>query len=226
VEIIPVIDILGGIVVRAGGQVRLNYPPLTSSITQSVDPFDVISDLLKLDHFRIVYLADLDAILHKRNAVELYQKLCAAFPETIFWIDAGLATLEQCETIVSMGAVPVVGSETLLSYEWLRFIPQAVLSLDFKDGQLMGPALLLMQPEFWPPNVIAMNLDFVGRGNGVDTHLIQSLRGRREKFNLFAAGGVRDDDDLSELETLGVAGVLVASALHDKKITLKKKPSP
>jgi phosphoribosylformimino-5-aminoimidazole carboxamide ribotide isomerase len=113
-----------------------------------------------------------------------------------------------------------------MSYEWLRFTSQVVLSLDFKDGQLMGPASLLMQPEFWPPNVIAMNLDFVGRGNGVDTHLIQSLRGRREKFNLFAAGGVRDDDDLSELETLGVAGVLVASALHDKKITLKKKPSP
>ncbi|MBC8130797.1 MAG: nickel transporter, partial [Rhizobiaceae bacterium] len=35
---------------------------------------------------------------------------------------------------------------------------------------------------------------------------------------VFAAGGVRDEDDLMRLEKAGIAGALVASALHDGRI--------
>ena len=36
---------------------------------------------------------------------------------------------------------------------------------------------------------------------------------------VFAAGGVRGEDDLARLRAIGVAGVLVATALHDGRLS-------
>jgi uncharacterized protein related to proFAR isomerase len=37
---------------------------------------------------------------------------------------------------------------------------------------------------------------------------------------IYAGGGVRDDGDLRTLESAGAAGALVATALHEGRITL------
>ena len=61
-QIIPVIDVMGGIVVHASGGDRAHYQPLKSILTSSCDPFEVITDLLAWHDFKKVYIADLDAI--------------------------------------------------------------------------------------------------------------------------------------------------------------------
>ena len=45
---------------------------------------------------------------------------------------------------------------------------------------------------------------------------------RNIKANVYVGGGVRDVKDLVELKDLGVFGVLVATALHSGKISLKE----
>jgi phosphoribosylformimino-5-aminoimidazole carboxamide ribotide isomerase len=42
---------------------------------------------------------------------------------------------------------------------------------------------------------------------------------RHPEVELITGGGVRDADDLAALRQSGVAGVLVASALHDGRLT-------
>jgi phosphoribosylformimino-5-aminoimidazole carboxamide ribotide isomerase len=94
-----------------------------------------------------------------------------------------------------------------------------VLSLDFREERFLGPAGILESPDTWPSRVIVMNLVRVGGGAGPDferLHAVRTIAGRRE---IYAAGGVRDRTDLIKLRSFGCAGVLVASALHDGRLS-------
>lgn len=61
-QIIPVIDVMGGIVVHASGGIRDQYQPLQSVLTSSCEPIEVISELLARYKSKIIYIADIDAI--------------------------------------------------------------------------------------------------------------------------------------------------------------------
>ena len=60
-KIIPVIDVLGGVVVHAVRGRRKEYQPLKSGLCESTDPVDVAAALKALG-FSELYVADLDAI--------------------------------------------------------------------------------------------------------------------------------------------------------------------
>ncbi|MDR2707803.1 MAG: HisA/HisF family protein, partial [Nitrososphaerota archaeon] len=60
-NVIPVIDVLNGIVVHAVRGNREEYKPLQSLLTFSVDPVEVAT-VFKLQGFSTLYLADIDAI--------------------------------------------------------------------------------------------------------------------------------------------------------------------
>jgi phosphoribosylformimino-5-aminoimidazole carboxamide ribotide isomerase len=61
-QIIPVIDVMGGQVVQAIAGNRANYSPISSVVTSSTTPKGVIEDLLSFSDFEIVYIAELDSI--------------------------------------------------------------------------------------------------------------------------------------------------------------------
>ena len=62
VELIPVIDLKGGQVVRAQFGRRDDYWPIQSPLSATSDPIDVARGLLSLYPFETFYIADLDAI--------------------------------------------------------------------------------------------------------------------------------------------------------------------
>ena len=61
-DIIPVIDLMGGQAVHAKLGRRDEYRPLQSRLCRTSRPLDVAEALLALYPFRTLYLADLDAI--------------------------------------------------------------------------------------------------------------------------------------------------------------------
>ena len=63
-----------------------------------------------------------------------------------------------------------------------------------------------------------MTLARVGSGEGPDLARLRQIMVKNPGRRLYAAGGVRDLDDLKGLNDAGAAGVLVASALHDGRI--------
>jgi len=218
VQIIPVIDVLGGKVVAAVAGNRQFYQPIKSCLTHEVDPIRVISALLELHSFKAVYLADLDAIQTADFTHSLYKRLCDEFPETRFWFDIGIKQQDDLKVLPSNeNAIPVLGTETLLDDAILEQ-NDCVLSLDFQNGKALGVSDLIEHADVWPQHVIAMNLDRVGVNLGPDYELIKYLQAQQQQSVIYAAGGVRNQEDLILLQSMGAGGALVASALHNGTI--------
>ncbi len=214
-EIIPVIDLKGGIVVHAQAGLRDRYAPLKSFVTASTKLEDVIADILALFPFKTIYIADLDSISGQKLQSEQYERIVARFPDVCFWLDCGVTSLADIERVHDLMMLPVVGSETLTDLSILQSDMPFILSLDFKAGELLGLASLWQQETLWPQQVIAMNLDYVGMGQGPDYQLIKLIQQKKPSAAVIAAGGVRSSHDLISLANEQVSHVLVASAIHD-----------
>jgi len=223
VNFIPVIDLARGHAVHARGGHRETYQPLQSILCRSSEPVDVVTGLLDLHPFTHLYIADLDAIQGRPVQSAVLQQLHKHFPGLLLWIDAGIRDASQFLSLKQIVPVtPVLGSETLPDTSLLEnnaLYDAAVLSLDFQNPFFLGPASLLDTPSLWPARIIAMTLDRVGKHQGPDLVRLRQLHRAAPEATLYAAGGVRSLDDLHALQTAGCAGVLLASALHDGRLT-------
>ena len=220
-DIVPVIDLKGGLVVHARAGERQCYPPLRSILTHSCAPVEVVAALLTLHPFRQLYIADLDAIAMADEHHAVIRELHARFPEIELWVDAGFR--DACDATSFLGAglgTLVLGSESQSDpslLERLQGDPRVVLSLDFKDKAL-DPGGIIGRPELWPARLIVMTLAAVGGSGGPDQERLASIIRLAPRQRIYAAGGVRGLPDLEALQTQGCAGALIASALHDGRL--------
>jgi phosphoribosylformimino-5-aminoimidazole carboxamide ribotide isomerase len=222
--IIPVLDLKGGHVVRARAGDRANYRPISTPLAAGSEPNQVLAGLLGLAAFSTIYVADLDAIgrtgSHRREIARLRDAAHLSV-----WVDGGFASARDARWATEDRLVPVFGSETLAGIEETKEIIETlgpdgfVLSLDYRGGRLMGPAEIEHRREFWPNRIILMTLDRVGMNEGPATSELEGLALTARPRKIFAAGGVRSEKDLDDLAKAGVAGALVASALHDGRLT-------
>ncbi|GIX29287.1 MAG: nickel transporter [Burkholderiales bacterium] len=221
-EIVPVIDLMDGLVVHARRGQRERYAPLRSRLCAGSRPQDVARALAALHPFRALYAADLDAILERGSHLALLEALGRELAPVELWVDAGVRDLARWRRLAAGGLTPVVGSETLPDLRLLEALAGEahafVLSLDFRQERLLGPAELLERPELWPSRVIALNLDRVGARRGPDLALAGALAARAPGARIYCAGGVRGKRDLEALTVRGF-GALIASALHDGSLT-------
>ena len=222
-QIIPVLDLKDGLVVRGVMGERTNYRPIETPLAASADPVAVARGLMGLGAFEAFYIADLDAIEGRAPNTAAVEALEEAFPQTRLWVDAGL------KTPADLGAVPaganrlaVAGTESLEDPELLAapdFRERGALSLDFRGDTFLGPREVLDEPDIWPERIIVMTLARVGSGAGPDLDRLVEIRRRAgPRRAVYAAGGVRGPGDLYALKNAGVAGALIATALHDGRL--------
>jgi HisA/HisF family protein len=215
-----VIDVMGGLVVHAQFGDRAHYRPIRSRLCGSPRIEDVVSALLELFAFRHLYVADLDALLGRPQQLPALDAVRRIAPGLSLWIDAGIRTGSQLSAVGARGT-PVLATETLAASEaeeLLTHCPDAVLSVDYRGERALGDPAFLQQLKIPPARIIAMNLARVGSGQGPDLTSIDALRRLAPTSRFYAAGGVRNAVDLQRCRQAGVAGVLVASALHDGRI--------
>ena len=222
-DIVPVIDLKGGQAVHARLGQRDSYRPVRSRLCPSADPLAVVGAFRALYPFATVYVADLDAIQGDGDNGVVLERLREAFPDLTLWVDGGFADAAACRAWLKRGLGDLVlGSESQRDETALDELrgdaetrSRIVLSLDFRDDRFLGPPALREDATRWPDRIIAMTLARVGSDRGPDLDLLKALRARAPEKRLFAAGGVRNGEDLERLANEGVSGVLVASALHD-----------
>lgn len=217
-QLIPVIDIRRGDVLRAVAGDRAHYRPLATPLAKTSAPIDVVAGLLTLYRFETIYVADLDAIEGPGDNRADILRLLEAFPDLRLMVDAGP---RFCDWRGHRRVDAVMGSESLTDAETLPFAhddPHVLLSLDFRDELFLGPEALLSSPQLWPKQLIVMTLARVGADAGPDFARLAEIIARAGERSVYAAGGVRGADDLARLEALGAAGALVASALHDGRL--------
>ena len=221
-DVVPVIDLKGGEVVHARGGQREAYRPIETPLSRSSRPADVVAGLLRLFPFRRVYVADLDAIERVGDHSAILTELAAEWPALEFWVDNGAADASAAADWLGRHAgCLVIGSKSQGSAELLRSLPGArvVLSLDFRGDVFQGPTEILNETELWPSRVIAMTLARVGSAAGPDVSRIGTIARRAAGRQVYAAGGVRNGQDLRLAEAAGAAGALVATALHSLALT-------
>lgn len=219
-QIIPVIDVLQGQVVLAQGGQRAAYPLLTSVLTHGTEPAAVIRDLLTVYAFKIIYIADLDSIEGAPLDRDFYQQLARQFPDLQIWLDAGIRRARQLQQSPPAANIRwVAGSETLPCVYTAAELDNWILSLDFRNGRLLGDDRWLTDREVWPSEVIVMDLDAVGRAAGPGYERLQHLIQTHPGQQWIASGGIRDGQDLAKLAAMGIQSVLLASALHKGNIT-------
>jgi HisA/HisF family protein len=222
--IIPVLDLKHGHVVRARAGDRANYFPIVSPLAAGSSPQEILAGLLGVAPFRSLYVADLDAITGAGDHREALGLLAREAPQLEIWVDGGYATAEAGRFMRLPGIVPVFGSESLRGSEELAAAREIfgetgfVLSLDYRGGRFMGPPEVEQSVELWPGRIILMTLDRIGGDLGPDLDALVALKHRAGSRAVFAAGGVRGEHDLVTLVSHGVAGALVATALHDGRL--------
>ncbi len=235
-KVIPAIDVLNGIVVHAVRGKRREYQPLQSTLCSSVEPLEVAEAFRKLG-FSELYMADLDAIT---GGAENFQVLKRIADETglKLMVDAGINDIERAQKLLNNQVSKVIiGTETLQSKS---FVAEAVrlfgsdrviLSLDLKGDKVLvklgfagckNPLCLLHEfKEMGVSQIIVLDLARVGSGEGVNVDFLKKVIDDLG-VDVYVGGGVRDIKDLIELNSLGVSGVLVASALHSGKISIQE----
>ena len=221
-EIIPVIDLRGGIVVHARMGRRDEYRPIQTRLSPTSDPVDVARGLFSIYPFPTLYVADLDAIEGRGDNCVALERLKASFPDLTLWVDNGVAEPAEAERwLAANSGYLVLGSESQADPMLMRRLarePRVVLSLDFRGAKFQGPHQLLAEPAGWPGKVIAMTLAKVGSGAGPDMDVLATVRKAGATRMVYAAGGVRDAADLTALARAEIAGALVASCLHDGRL--------
>jgi phosphoribosylformimino-5-aminoimidazole carboxamide ribotide isomerase len=235
VQIIPVLDVMGGVVVRGVGGRRDEYRRLVSRLTDSCQPLDVARAFR--DHFGLcdLYLADLDAIAGEPPALGLYAALRADGFRLA--VDAGVRQGADGEVLARAGVAEIVaGLETLAGpralVELCRRIDSAciIFSLDMKEGRPLGnlnawctedPLEIAGQAmACGVRRLIVLDLARVGSGRGTGTEsLCRRLVAACPDVEVIVGGGVRNREDLDRLRLCGVAGALIASALHECRMS-------
>ena len=223
-EVIPVLDLKDGIVVHARMGMRSQYGPIKTPLSPTSNPSDVARGLLSVFPFKIFYIADLDAIERKGNNNSALIELRTAFPDLVFWVDNGVADLAGAERWLDadLGHL-VLGSETQKDGELIRHLhrdDRVILSLDFRGDAFLGPATLLNDINIMAGEDHRHDARPRRQRNRARHGPARCHQGKRSgKGQVYAAGGVRDADDLAELTRAGIAGALVATCLHNGKLT-------
>ena len=243
-QIIPVLDLAGGVAVHARAGDRSRYAPLTSDLVPDRTG-DAVA-LLRAFHAVLgvheCYVADLDAIQGgalQRSLIRQLAEFHTGFAGALL-VDAGTNLPGGALEVLSCGASQVVvGLETLQAFSDLAAIVEVVgpsrlvFSLDLRlgnpvlhpamqDASGVGPDALSLAGQATAAGVatlLLLDLGRIGTGCGVDIGLLGTLRRRFPGVRLLAGGGVLTRRDLERMRDAGCDAALVASALHTGRIS-------
>jgi phosphoribosylformimino-5-aminoimidazole carboxamide ribotide isomerase len=231
-RIIPAVDLKDGLVVRGIGGRREKYRPIVSRLTASCHPVDVACAYR--EHFGLdeIYLADLNALAGAAPSLLVYSAIQAEGFRLL--VDAGVREVADARPLTAVDGI-VAGLETIADPGVLEalcreFGDHIYFSLDLKEGRPLGNVAAWGETDPWSiavrairggiRNLIVLDLAQVGMNAGAGTEALCSrLAEAFPHVTLLAGGGVRGVDDLHRMRRCGIHAALVASALHDGRLS-------
>jgi len=245
-RIIGVLDLAAGRAVHARAGVRESYAPVRQAGGTAIDGDAIELARVYIGRLGVgeLYVADLGAIVNASAPHDVVRAIASW--RVPMWLDAGVSSIHTAHGALAAGAARViVGLETLSSFEALDDICRAVggdrvaFSLDLRNGEPValtgvaeprqgapcgaGPAsiedIARRAADAGVSALTVIDLARVGVGSGPDLASIARVRTAVREITLIAGGGVRGPGDLARLADEGCDGALVASALHDGRLT-------
>lgn len=211
-----VVDIMNGKVVAARSGERERYVSinLSSEIVKSDDPFEVLEEVSP----KYLYVADLDRICGIGENVKLIEDMSEKVHELI--ADCGFKAGEK----IDYKFKPVLGSET---YDLTKIESKNVyVSLDFMEDFLDASGKF----KSWKKAVeflntleleaiIVLTIKRVGTFFA-DFELAEEVV-RISDHPVMLGGGISGVEDLDRAKEIGLHGVLIATAVHKRKVPLE-----
>jgi phosphoribosylformimino-5-aminoimidazole carboxamide ribotide isomerase len=233
-KIIPVIDVLNGIAVHGIRGERKHYQPLKSLLCNSSDPTEIASAFESLG-FSSLYLADLDAIMNNSPNYDIYRQITEKTSLDLM-VDAGTSDIKKAQKVLETGVSQVVvGSETLTSLDFVKTAVntfgenKVVVSIDQKGGKLLSASESIASldavsfakklADLGVHHVILLELDRVGTEHGTNFGLMKTIL-ETTGLEVLVGGGIQNLQELKELRAVGVSGSLVATVLHNGKVSV------
>ena len=229
--VIPAVDILDGRCVRL-----VRGDPRRSKVYYE-DPLEA-AQLLEEQGAELIHLIDLDAALGSGQNMESIKRILSNIGVKV-QIGGGIRTLEKADALLKLGAYRVifgtaaVQNPSLVEEAVRRFGSKSVaVAVDEKEGKVavrgwknkseidyldlarsfetMGVGALIFTP---------ISVDGTLKGPQVEktVGLVEAV-----KVPVIASGGVAALKDLTELAGTGVEGVVVGTALYERKFSLEE----
>jgi phosphoribosylformimino-5-aminoimidazole carboxamide ribotide isomerase len=231
-RIIPVLDIIDGVVVHAVAGQREKYKPITSKIVDGSDPVQVADAFRSQFETNEIYIADLDAIRDIGTNLDVINDIVDSTGFNVI-LDYGVKSQDDVYKLIETGfGGVVVSTESMQSLDViesaLKLSNSIVGSLDLSEGKVLAEdsqirksapldlAIRFMQMGL--KRLIVLDLALVGTGKGPMHSTLTSIC-TGTSLDIIAGGGVRNFEDVISLGNLGVSAVLVATALHRGGIT-------
>jgi phosphoribosylformimino-5-aminoimidazole carboxamide ribotide isomerase len=229
--VIPAVDIMGGKCVRL-----VRGDPERSTVYYE-NPVEA-AKLLEDQGAEIIHLIDLDAALGSGQNIETIKKILENISVKVE-IGGGIRTLEKADALLNLGAYRVIFGTAAVSN--LSLIEELVkqhgsesiaVAIDEKDGKVavhgwknksekgylefarsferMGVGALIYTP---------IGVDGTLKGPGIEktVKLVEMVT-----VPVIASGGVAKLEDLVALMGTGVEGVVVGTAIYEKKFSLNE----
>jgi len=229
--VIPALDIMGG------KCVRLVQGDPTKLKVYFDDPLEA-AKLLEVQGAELIHLIDLDAALGSGQNMEAIEKILKNLHVKV-QIGGGIRTLEKAETLLKLGAYRVIFGTAAVQNPIL--IEEAVrrngstriaVAIDerkgkvtfhgWKDRSEIDYLDLAHSFEAMKVGIIILtstSVDGTLKGPQMEkiVRLVETV-----KVPVIASGGISSLDDLLKLAGTGVEGVVVGTALYEKKFTFKQ----
>jgi phosphoribosylformimino-5-aminoimidazole carboxamide ribotide isomerase len=229
--VIPAVDIMNGKCVRL-----VRGDPEKSTVYYE-NPVEA-AQLLENQGAELIHLIDLDAALGSGQNIETIKKILKKINVNV-QIGGGIRTLEKAGALLNLGAYRVifgtaaVKKPSLIEEAVKKYDSESIaVAIDEKDGKVavhgwqnkseksyidfacsfekMGVGALIFTP---------ISVDGTLKGPGIEktVKLVEAVN-----VPVIASGGVARLEDLIVLSGTGVEGVVVGTALYEKKFTLEE----
>ncbi|MBD3256581.1 MAG: 1-(5-phosphoribosyl)-5-[(5-phosphoribosylamino)methylideneamino]imidazole-4-carboxamide isomerase [Candidatus Lokiarchaeota archaeon] len=228
-EIIPAIDISGGKCVRLykgkKGTERVYYE----------DPLDALNFWMKKGAERL-HFVDLDGAWGSDKNKKLFQEMIKKASDKVkIQIGGGIRSLEAAVELIDLGADRVIiGTLAVKNPQIINELANRVgskhiiIAIDYKGGKISIHGWTKdtdLNPFSFAKKISSMGAGYIlfssveadGAFTGPDLENIKRMVNTVD-IPIYAAGGVRDEEDLKRLKQTEVAGVIVGKAFYEEKI--------
>ncbi|MBN1803558.1 MAG: 1-(5-phosphoribosyl)-5-[(5-phosphoribosylamino)methylideneamino]imidazole-4-carboxamide isomerase [Candidatus Lokiarchaeota archaeon] len=230
-EIVPAIDISDGKCVRLYKGVK------GTETTYFEDPIDALEFWLSNGAKRL-HFVDLDGAWGSNKNVELLKRMLKIASNKVkVQIGGGIRSYETAIGLVEQGADRVIlGTFAVKEPSVIKKLKESIgseriiVALDYKQGKIATHGW--KEQTTLDPFIFGKTIEDLGAGyilfssveadgafTGPDLKNIKKMVSA-VNIPVYAAGGVRNENDIKELAKIGIYGVIVGKAFYEKKLPI------
>lgn len=230
-KILPAIDLIDG------KCVRLYQGDFSQSTQVASDPESQLAEFIR-DGAEMVHIVDLDGARHGESArqYQLIEKLCKQSTVPV-QIGGGIRTMETVEKLARAGAgrlvlgTAAVEDEAFLREALEKYREHIVVGIDAREGKVATRGwetvsevdyitFAKKMESFGVETIVFTDISRDGTMEGPSIDALKELL-QAVSCKIIASGGIKDNGDLAELESIGIEEAIVGKAIYDGKVTLK-----